>query len=302
MNDPDYKAQTQQIMALAKANILDHYAELFNEPEYTEMPMVVRELSGLSGVEFGANKAKEASRQQSKEKDLEKLVGDIASGKVKRRWIFDVNTDYGKFSSDDAKLIESVLDEEKEASSEIKRIDNYMVMGGLSKQEAFDKVYEQQPGFWGNKDNVANAYEQSKTDNSDKTLRDLSMNKIRKDFRGDIRKEFEFYKGKKGTPEFDYSKASEKNKAKYNLVKNTYLGVMNDMSIEKFDDANEKIFALPYNVAKINYEGKLSPEIIAKFMEKDKKGGSPVEFMYDGYSFEYLGIDPTGTIKAKRRL
>ena len=78
--------------------------------------------------------------------------------------------------------------------------------------------------------------------------------------------------------------------------------MLNDISIGKFDDANEKIFALPYNVAKINYEGKLSPEVVSKFMKQDKTGGSPVEFMYNGYSFEYLCIDPTGTIKAKRRL
>jgi len=102
--------------------------------------------------------------------------------------------------------------------------------------------------------------------------------------------------------DFNYAAASEKNKAKYNLVKDTYAGVLNDISIGKFDDANEKIFALPYNVAKINYEGKLSPEVVSKFMKQDKTGGSPVEFMYNGYSFEYLGIDPTGTIKAKRRL
>lgn len=165
MNDPDYKAQTQQIMALAKANILDHYAELFS-PDVPET-----------------------------DKELQKPMDTtpIASG----------------------------------------------VMVDFKTKKAVD---------------------------------------------------------------FNYAAASEKNKEKYNLVKNTYLGVMNDMSIGKFDDANEKIFALPYNVAKINYEGKLSPEIIAKFMEKDKKGGSPVEFMYNGYSFEYLGIDPTGTIRAKRRL
>lgn len=102
--------------------------------------------------------------------------------------------------------------------------------------------------------------------------------------------------------DFNYSAASDKNKAKYNLVKDTYAGVLNDVSSGNFELANDKIFELPYNIAYINYEGKLSPDIIKKFIEQDKTGGKPTEFLYNGYYFEYLGIDQTGTIKAKRRL
>lgn len=165
INNPDYKAQTQYTMALAKANILDHYADLFS----TEMPETDKELQ----------KPKETT--------------PIYSG----------------------------------------------------------------------------------------VMRDFKTKKV---------------------VDFNYAMASEKNKAKYNLVKDTYLGVMNDMAGGNFDNANNKIFELPYNVAYINYEGKVAPDLIKKFIQHDKTGGKPVEFMYNGYSFEYLGIDPTGTIKAKRRL
>ncbi len=165
INNPDYKAQTQYTMALAKANILDHYADLFS----TEIPETDKELQ----------KPKETT--------------PIYSG----------------------------------------------------------------------------------------VMRDFKTKKV---------------------VDFNYAMASEKNKAKYNLVKDTYLNVMNDMASGDFESANNKIFELPYNVAYINYEGKVAPDLIKKFIQHDKTGDKPVEFMYNGYSFEYLGIDPTGTIKAKRRL
>lgn len=112
---------------------------------------------------------------------------------------------------------------------------------------------------------------------------------------------FRDWKTKK-VADFQYASASPVNRAKYNLVKDTYLSVMGYMSAGDFEKANNEIFALPYRVATFNYDKKISPELIEKFMQHDKTGGKPVEFMYNGYSFEYLGIDPTGTIKAKRRL
>lgn len=104
--------------------------------------------------------------------------------------------------------------------------------------------------------------------------------------------------------DFNYAAASEKNKAKYNLVKDTFVGVNSDISNGDFDSAKKKIFQLPYNVAFINYEGKLSKDDINRFMERDLQGNDSVypEFQYNGYTFQYLGIDQTGTILAKRRL
>lgn len=112
------------------------------------------------------------------------------------------------------------------------------------------------------------------------------------------------YGWKTGKPaEFNYAEASEKNKAKYNLVRDTYINAMADVANQDFESANKKIFALPYNVAFINYNGKIKQEDLNRFMEKDAKGdNTPVTFMYNGYTFEYLGTDKTGTIKAKRRL
>ena len=165
VNNPDYKAQTQYTMALAKANILDHYADLFS----TEIP------------------------ETDKELQKPEHTTPIASG----------------------------------------------------------------------------------------VMRDFKTKKV---------------------ADFQYANASPENRAKYNLVKDTYLSVMGYMSAGDFEKANNEIFALPYRVATFNYGNKISPELIEKFMQHDKTGGKPVEFMYNGYSFEYLGIDPTGTIKAKRRL
>lgn len=103
--------------------------------------------------------------------------------------------------------------------------------------------------------------------------------------------------------DFNYDVASEKNKAKYRLVRDTYINAMADVANEDFESANKKIFALPYNVAFINYDGKIKQEDIARFMQKDAKGdNTPVEFQYNGYTFQYLGVDKTGTILAKRRL
>lgn len=103
--------------------------------------------------------------------------------------------------------------------------------------------------------------------------------------------------------DFNYDVASEKNKAKYRLVRDTYINAMADVANEDIESANKKIFALPYNVAFINYDGKIKQEDIARFMQKDAKGdNTPVEFQYNGYTFQYLGVDKTGTILAKRRL
>ena len=103
--------------------------------------------------------------------------------------------------------------------------------------------------------------------------------------------------------DFNYAVASEKNKAKYRLVRDTYINAMADVANEDIESANKKIFALPYNVAFINYDGKIKQEDIARFMQKDAKGdNTPVEFQYNGYTFQYLGVDKTGTILAKRRL
>lgn len=104
--------------------------------------------------------------------------------------------------------------------------------------------------------------------------------------------------------DFNYASASEVNKAKYNLVKDTYAGVLQDAANQDFKAADRKIFELPYNIAFLNYEGKISKDVLAKFMERDLQGNGSVypEFTYNGFTFQYLGIDPTGTILAKRRL
>lgn len=103
---------------------------------------------------------------------------------------------------------------------------------------------------------------------------------------------------------FDYNKADEKSKAKYNLLRDTYGAVQTDMSVGDFEGANKKLFALPYNIAKINYGGRLSPAMIDQFMEIDLDGKQSVypQFSYNGYTFQYMGIDKTGIILAKRIL
>lgn len=103
---------------------------------------------------------------------------------------------------------------------------------------------------------------------------------------------------------FNWDKADEKSKAKYNLLRDTYAGVQTDMAAGNFEGANQKLFALPYNIAKINYGGRLSPAMIDQFMEIDLDGKQSVypQFSYNGYTFQYMGIDKTGIILAKRIL
>lgn len=103
---------------------------------------------------------------------------------------------------------------------------------------------------------------------------------------------------------FNWDKADEKSKAKYNLLRDTYGAVQTDMSVGNFEGANQKLFALPYNIAKINYGGRLSPATIDQFMEIDLDGKQSVypQFSYNGYTFQYMGIDKTGIILAKRIL
>jgi hypothetical protein len=76
------------------------------------------------------------------------------------------------------------------------------------------------------------------------------------------------------------------------------------MAAGNFEGANQKLFALPYNIAKINYGGRLSPAMIDQFMEIDLDGKQSVypQFSYNGYTFQYMGIDKTGIILAKRIL
>lgn len=109
---------------------------------------------------------------------------------------------------------------------------------------------------------------------------------------------------KKKVRSFNYEKASKKNQAKYDIVRNTYVGVAQDISNGNFEEANKKIFGLPYDIAKINYGNAISPEVIEQFKQIDMDGKQSVfpQFQYNGYSFQYMGIDKTGTILAKRVL
>lgn len=104
--------------------------------------------------------------------------------------------------------------------------------------------------------------------------------------------------------DFDYDKASEQNKQKYRLVRDTYAGVIEDVANKDFESANKKIFSLPYRVALINYEGRISQADLDRFMERDLQGNGSVypEFQYKGYTFQYLGIKKNGEIIAKRRI
>lgn len=111
----------------------------------------------------------------------------------------------------------------------------------------------------------------------------------------------EFKSGKKS---FNFTQASEKNRQKYKLVRDTYLNVLQSAAKGDMESANEMIDALPYNVAKINYGGMVSPSMIDQFRAIDADGTQTVkpQFMYKGYNFEYLGMDKTGVILARRKL
>lgn len=104
--------------------------------------------------------------------------------------------------------------------------------------------------------------------------------------------------------DFDYNAADERNRAKYNLVRDTYLNVLDSAAKGEMDKANAFIDNLPYNVAKINYGGQLSAGMIDQFRVIDQEGDlqKRPEFMYKGYNFEYLGMDKTGVILARRKL
>lgn len=108
----------------------------------------------------------------------------------------------------------------------------------------------------------------------------------------------------KKVADFNFSVASERNKAKYNLVRDTYMNVLQAAAKGDFEAANGYIDALPYNVAKINYGGQLSASMIEQFriIDQDGEQQKRPEFMFKGYNFEYLGMDKTGVILARRRL
>lgn len=316
LEDPETRAKTNELFA--KAQILDLYRSLFDEAPETDLyPEIELELmdknmgqTGLSGVEFQPNADNQKARDEKDDATYERLFDDVASGKVKRHWVFDVNTEYGKFSPKSVKAIENALVEEDKAVAEIKRVDVNMTMRNMTKDQALDYVYKQNPEFWQDKEMVERVYDESKDDDRGlmyETVRDLSMAMARDKFKayylaGD--KTRYFNAGKKGEPSFDFNKASERNRQKYKLVRDTYLGVMQMAKNKDFDGANALIESLPYNVAKINYGGQLSPELIDRFHIIDQSGKQEVapQFMYRGYSFEYLGMDKTGTILARRKL
>lgn len=104
--------------------------------------------------------------------------------------------------------------------------------------------------------------------------------------------------------DFDYNAADERNRAKYKLVRDTYLNVLDAAANGEMDKANAFIDNLPYNIAKINYGGQLSAGMIDQFRIIDQEGElqKRPEFMYKGYNFEYLGMDKTGVILARRKL
>lgn len=109
---------------------------------------------------------------------------------------------------------------------------------------------------------------------------------------------------KSGEKTFNFTQASERNRQKYKLVRDTYLNVLQSAAKGDIESANEMIDALPYNVAKINYGGMISPGMIDQFRVIDADGTQTVkpQFMYKGYNFEYLGMDKTGVILARRKL
>lgn len=316
LEDPATRAKTNELFQ--KAQVLDLYRSLFDEAPETDLaPDPIYEITdknmgqtGLGGVEFKPDDEKQAARDAIKEEDLYDLFDKMDSGKVKRHWVFDINYDGKHFGNRDARLVENTLNEEREAINEIKRVDVNMTMRGMTKDQALDNVYKQNPEYWQDREMVERAYEESKDDDRGllyETVRDLSVAKAKANFRGNYIKgkdESRYYAGKKGTPSFDFNKASERNRQKYKLVRDTYLGVMQMAANGDLDGASNLIDALPYNVAKINYGGQLSEDLIEQFRAIDQSGEQQVrpQFMYKGYSFEYLGMDKTGTVIARRKL
>lgn len=106
------------------------------------------------------------------------------------------------------------------------------------------------------------------------------------------------------TKEVKPSAASERNRAKYNVVRDTYVAVMKSVDDGDFEQANSLIRGMPYEIAKLNYGEWIAPGTIDQFRIIDEDGEKTVypQFMYKGYNFEYLGMDERGVIKARRKL